>query len=608
MASGVSVPEATTTRLRQNWVLGPVSDFLLIIGAPVLGLLWAVATYHIAYRISLDVYELSSEAAIRNGVTAVLSIFMVFNVAHHLPTFIRIYGDRDLVRRFRWSLLLGPVVPLAASVALASYVIVKDIDISFILYINLILILWDPWHFLMQHYGFMRIYDRHNAAPRKLAGWMDYGICASWFVFIMIATADWLPDILYRIQLGHGLPVLDWLPVQGLQIMELVAFVVAIAMSVVYLAYLNWCRVKGYYVSFAKVWLVLTTFAVMYLTYVPNPWIRSLVPHWTFAMGFAALGMVHVSQYLAIVWKYNRSLANRNATDQPGLFERLFGQQGKLAVLVLAGYVVACLIYGFILSSTGSRIIVPLVGANTPFVELGIILKWFVVVLGALVFTSTLLHYYYDGFIWKVRHKENRQNLAMLGSTEQPSAEKTAEHASWWDRRGPVTAATTLGWHCLYFLVPIGILTATFFLAGFDRLSPLHEYESRLQSNQLSNDWVMLLLLEIEDRLLVEEKLMQIRPQASYYGYSAELYCLRAKLRTHQMEKNSATSYGAALLVKEDLLGAEKILETMLHELKLPPPYAHREKPNWRRQDAELLLQEIRRELDQLAPFLANNS
>jgi hypothetical protein len=608
MASGDSVPESTTPVLRQNWVLGPISDFLLIIAAPVLGLFWAVATYHIAYRISIDVYHHPAEVAIRNGVTAVLSIFMVFNVAHHLPTFIRIYGDRDLVRRFRWSLLLGPVVPLAASIALASYVIAKDIDIGFILYINLILILWDPWHFLMQHYGFMRIYDRHNAAPRKLAGWMDYGICTSWFVFIMIATADWLPDILYRIQLGHGLPVLDWLPVQGLHVMELIALVVAIAMSVVYLGYLNWCRGKGYYVSFAKVWLVLTTFAVMYLTYVPNPWIRSLVPHWTFSMGFAALGMVHVSQYLAIVWKYNRSLAKRNAADQPGLFERIFGHQGKLAMLVLAGYVAACLIYGFILSSTGSRIIVPLVGANTPFVELGMILKWFVVALGALVFTSTLLHYYYDGFIWKVRHKENRQNLAMLDSTEQPSAEQTAEHASWWDRRGPVTVATTLGWHCLYFLVPIGILTATFFLAGFDRLSPLHEYESRLQNNQLNNEWVTLLLLEIEDRLSVEEKLMQIRPRASYYGYSAELYYLRAKLRTHQMEKNPATGYGAALLVKEDLLEAKKTLETMLHELKLPPPYAHREKPNWTRQDAELLLQAVRRELAELTSFLADNS
>ncbi|MFP6576491.1 MAG: hypothetical protein VB912_15130, partial [Pirellulaceae bacterium] len=71
MASGVSVPESTTPALRQNWVLGPISDFLLIIAAPVLGLFWAVATYHIAYRISIDVFHHPAEVAIRNGVTAV---------------------------------------------------------------------------------------------------------------------------------------------------------------------------------------------------------------------------------------------------------------------------------------------------------------------------------------------------------------------------------------------------------------------------------------------------------------------------------------------------------------------------------------------------------
>ena len=51
-----------------------------------------------------------------------------------------------------------------------------------------------------------------------------------------------------------------------------------------------------------------------------------------------------------------------------------------------------------------------------------------------------------------------------------------------------------------------------------------------------------------------------------------------------------------------------KTLEKMLNELDLPPPYAHREKPDWTRQDAELLLQAVREKLDQLAPLLADNS
>ena len=71
---------------------------------------------------------------------------------------------------------------------------------------------------------------------------------------------------------------------------------------------------------------------------------------------------------------------------------------------------------------------------------------------------------------------------------------------------------------------------------------------------------------------------------------------------------NPRTTYGEELLAREDLLGAEEILETMLYKLKLPPPYAHREKLNWTRQDAELLLAEVRQKIDELAPFLADNS
>ena len=41
--------------------------------------------------------------------------------------------------------------------------------------------------------------------------------------------------------------------------------------------------------------------------------------------------------------------------------------------------------------------------------------RWLMSVLLAVGFTSTLLHYYFDGFIWKVRHAQNRENLGLRG-------------------------------------------------------------------------------------------------------------------------------------------------------------------------------------------------
>ena len=80
--------------LKQNWVLSPISDFLLIIAAPVLGVAWAV--------ISLQTM----------GEAWALSVFMVFNVAHHFPTWVRIYGDRELFSRFPLEPVVGPAAAL----------------------------------------------------------------------------------------------------------------------------------------------------------------------------------------------------------------------------------------------------------------------------------------------------------------------------------------------------------------------------------------------------------------------------------------------------------------------------------------------------------------
>src|SRR5207247_844200 len=160
-------------------------------------------------------------------------------------TFIRIYGDLDLLQRFRWSLLLGPVVPFCLSMALMAVAILNGHDLGDLLFLTVILTLWDPWHFLMQHYGFMRIYDRHN--------------------MVRLAVAA------------------------------------AVSMTAVYIGYVAWCYRNGYFVSSAKLALLAITFGVMYFTYVPNAAMQSWLPGWGFAVGYATVNMVHVTQYLAIV-------------------------------------------------------------------------------------------------------------------------------------------------------------------------------------------------------------------------------------------------------------------------------------------------------------------
>jgi hypothetical protein len=78
-------------------------------------------------------------------------------------------------------------------------------------------------------------------------------------------------------------------------------------------------------------------------------------------------------------------------------------------------------------------------------------------VLLAVGFTSTLMHYYFDGFIWKVRHQQNRQALGLQGAAGDPGA--SAAGQSWWAAAGAMTAPRMLLRQLLYFGVPLGVLT-----------------------------------------------------------------------------------------------------------------------------------------------------
>lgn len=464
MASA-TLAQAKSEKPKQNWILDPYSDLVFVIGAPVLAFVWALLTLRFF------------------GQEIVWNVFIIFNIAHHFPTFIRIYGDKDCFKRFRWSLILGPVIPFTAGLLLSYYTVSNGYPIKTLFVILMVLTLWDPWHFLMQHYGFMRIYDRHNSAPPKLAAWMDYAISLSWFTFIMLATTEWFIDrILYPLFNDNGVRLLLWIEPSIYNAVLNIAFGAAVVASVVYLGYTIWCWRKGFFVSPAKICLLVITFGMMYVTYVPNSFLRASYPEWQFTVGFATLGMVHVTQYLAIVWKYNRGLASKGQErSRSGTFTKVFSQGG---LFLGAMYVAVCLIYGALFSNNS-----PVVPSLQTFgLPAGFLtaLSCLIVTVG---FTSTFMHYYYDGFIWKFRHKENRENLVVAGEATKgkKTEEESSTDASWWQKvssdsiwsrfRGDSPLATMTRQAC-YFGIPIGLIIVTYLFLGQTPRSTQHQAPS----------------------------------------------------------------------------------------------------------------------------------
>jgi len=562
MATYVPSRSVDQPRPRQNWVLGPIPDYLLIVVAPVLGLLWAIATFHLF-------------GGGMNGQLAVIGIFMIFNVAHHFPTFIRIYGDKDLMKRFRWSLLLAPILPFTASILLCSYLVAHGFPLHYIVYLSIILIIWDPWHFLMQHYGFMRIYDRHNKAPRAIAARMDYWLCTTWFIFCMVSATCWLPDLIYDFNRYFGVPLLFLLNSSIYGILLATSLVAALLMTVGYVYYIHWCRKKGYFVSTVKLLLVLVTFSVMYLTFAPNPLMEKWVPAWTFSMGFAAIGMVHVSQYLAIVWKYNRGLARREDASRPSIFTRLFSARGQLLGVVMVAYVLICLVYGALLTDFGKSFWFPYLGLDEGRLTTAIL-----IVLGSTVFTSTLLHYYYDGFIWKLRHKENQQNLDLVEGQE----EKERTGSSWWQSSGTLPAGTVLVKQALYFLLPMAVLSGLFWISISQPVErfpivgmrvSMDEAAGPLQQRRaLGRDSIV----RVKKQLEIEEQMLAIRERAVNHCYAADLLFERAMCQNYwdKLEQGLAGTLGPADFVRlEQPLSSA--MEHFQKALDLPPPYGHQE-------------------------------
>lgn len=567
----VAIENPSQSAPKQNWVLSPMWDMLLIIAAPVLWFLWAAG-----FLILFDV-------------ATVLSIFFVCNVAHHFPTFIRIYGDRDLLKRFRWSLLLGPVIPFSLAMLAVGFMITNGYPVENVLFLLIILTIWDPWHFLMQHYGFVRIYDRHNQAPRDLASWMDLAISATWFVFILVATMRWLPALLYKLYCEHRIPLLFLFSGQVYRGLLLIALTAALAMSATYVGYLVWCRRQGFYVSPAKLALTVVTLLMVYLTYVPNSLVHGWIPEWNFQLGFAAMGMLHVSQYFAIVWKYNRMLATRGENARPGWFRKAFSRGGAI---VLGGYVLICLLYGFVLTQHGRDWLVSSGGR----LSIGSVFnpQWIVGTLLATNFTSTLMHYYYDGFIWKVRHKENRQNLDMQRSNERDESRSI----SWWETAGKGTAPSIFAHHLVYFGLPIAVLAISMTLVRSDRATSLPLRTIREAADPGETKAAM---DAINGQLDVEKRMIDLQPTASHYVYLAELTYTRS-LVYHRLFARDARGATERERHEREISKAVEALEAAL---QLPGPYAHREDREMHEMTVDAQRQYVQKNLDELRRELA---
>jgi Tfp pilus assembly protein PilF len=356
-----TVPAVPAARSRPNlWILNSWRDLILYVGTPLL---------------ILPVFALAQSRWSAQDIYLFVAAFGA--MGHHLPGMIRAYGDRALFERFRWRFIFAPLFLLVTCVAFYWW------DLKGII---LVVFFWGVWHGMMQTYGFCRIYDAKTGSFAGLNRRLDFWLCAVWFATAVVLSPMRMTDTLDAFYSSGGPFIQPWI----LQAVQRCFVFLALAVSILFVANFVWMSTQAKRPNPVKLVLLITSISFWWYC---NNLVSSLL------VGIALFEVFHDVQYLSLVWIYNR---NRVEKDQNigGFMRFIFRRSGSLVGLYL-GLIFA---YGS-LAYFNSQLQIETIKR----------------VLTGVVSASTLLHFYYDGFIWKVRESSTRQALGLSGGTAEVS-------------------------------------------------------------------------------------------------------------------------------------------------------------------------------------------
>ncbi len=333
-------------RARSPYIVGPVYDWLFFLAPPLVSLLFGILVAD-SWLVH-DEWEIGSGADTATG-------FLIGTVIHaHLVAVVfRSHGNPSIRRLYPIRFLVVPVVVYLAIVASPWVAVAATVVATF----------WDVWHSGAQTFGFARIYERNHGTAPELGRRMDF----------------WLNQLMYAGPILSGATLMDHVdsfdsfadvddavfasvPAHVAGIRGALSCVVIAAGAAFVVAYVTvyWrLAQRGYRPPWLKIWLLGSTAVVSVFTWGFNSW----------GEAFLIMNLFHGVQYLALVW----------AMEKQRIGPRL-GLAGhpRVAVAVYLGAVVA---YGF----------------ATQLVDSDTISLW------AITIVVSLMHFWYDAFVWSVR-------------------------------------------------------------------------------------------------------------------------------------------------------------------------------------------------------------
>jgi hypothetical protein len=279
--------------------------------------------------------------------------------AHLVAVFFRSHGNPAILQLYPIRFAVIPPLVWLAIVSSTWVAITATVVVTF----------WDVWHSGAQTFGFARIYDRNAGNPPELGRRLDYWLNQLLYFGPVMAGATMMDHVdVFESYHDVGATFFASVPARADGASRWIALAIVAAGTLFiafYLAYYALLRRRGYRVPFLKVYLLASTGLCSIYSWGFNTW----------GEAFFIMNFFHAVQYLALVWAMERkTIINR---FRLGAHRRA----SLLAAVIFFGAVFA---YG--------------VGAELLDPDLNHL--W------AATMVVSLMHFWYDGFIWSVRRRE----------------------------------------------------------------------------------------------------------------------------------------------------------------------------------------------------------
>ena len=277
--------------------------------------------------------------------------------AHLVAVFFRSHANPGIRKLYPIRFFVVPVV-LWAAIVISPWIAVAS---------TVVATFWDVWHSGAQTFGFARIYERNAGTPPELGRRLDFWLQQLLYAGPILAGAtlmDHVDSFSSFEKIGDAL--FSSVPAQVEGYKQYLTYGVLAVGSALIAAYviIYWRLAKrgDWKPPWLKLWLVGSTGFVSIYTWGFNSW----------GQAFLIMNLFHGVQYLALVWAMEQKRIS-------GLMR--LGNRPSLALAIYLGLVVA---YGF----------------GVQLLDTDLTTLW------AITMVVSLMHFWYDAFVWSVRRAQ----------------------------------------------------------------------------------------------------------------------------------------------------------------------------------------------------------